>query len=212
MVKVSAIFRINEILTAIEKQAKQLDLANESLPAHRSIAEQSLFAVTLFTTVSDKYFDYVKETRRKTNSLEKLLQAKQTELASALLSQIEQQILSLKTALQANTALHANSQYQLNKRHYKKQHYSQQADRYKKATQAIIQPSQNLYQKLAEHHEFERRLATMIAEREYKRTDSNHKNSQVITQEILKLHQRLGRCRQAISQIEREIELLEKDN
>ncbi len=205
MVKKSAIARIKTILNAIKQQAKAIDHTNKARPAHQTLVENDLFSMTLFSTSSDQYCAYVNETIKKTNELEKLLAANLSELASEQLTQIEQQIIALNNALKANNVLHQDSQYQLNKRKVKTQQY-----KYQKATQAVIQSSQNLYQKLAEHHEFERRLATMIAEREYQRADSSNKESQKITQEILKLHQRLGRCRQAITQIEKEIERAEK--
>ncbi len=205
MVKKSAIARIKTVLNAIKQQAKAIDHTNKARPAHQALVENDLFSMTLFSTSSDQYSAYVNETIRKTNELEKLLAANLSELASEQLTQIEQQIIALNNALKANNVLHQDSQYQLNKHKLKAQQY-----KYQKATQAVIQSSQNLYQKLAEHHEFERRLATMIAEREYQRADSSNKESQKITQEILKLHQRLGRCRQAITQIEKEIERAEK--
>ncbi len=205
MVKKSAIARIKTVLNAIKQQAKAIDHTNKARPAHQALVENDLFSMTLFSTSSDQYSAYVNETIKKTNELEKLLAANLSELASEQLTQIEQQIIALNNALKANNVLHQDSQYQLNKRKVKTQQY-----KYQKATQAVIQSSQNLYQKLAEHHEFERRLATMIAEREYQRADSSNKESQKITQEILKLHQRLGRCRQAITQIEKEIERAEK--
>ncbi len=205
MVKKSAIARLKTVLNTIKTQAKAIDSTNQSRSAHKALAENDLFSITLFSTSSDRYTAYVDETIKKTNELEKLLAANLNELASELLTQIEQQIIALKNALKANNVLHQDSQYQLNKRKIKMQQY-----RYQNAARAVIASSQSLYQKLAEHHEFERRLATMIAEKEYQRADSNSINSQKITQEILKLHQRLGRCRQAITQIEKEIERSEK--
>jgi len=208
MVKKSAIIRIRDVLDNLRKQAYAIDNTNSTSSAHKLLSDNDLFSITLFTTSSDQFSHYVNETNKKLNEFEKLLNENHNELASALLTQIEQQIAALSTALKANNALHQDSLYQLNKRKRKRK---AQQPQYKKAAQAIMQSSQNLYQKLAEHHEYERRLATMIAEREYKRADCSIKASQQITQEILKLHQRLGRCRQAISQIEKDIERIEKD-
>ncbi len=206
MVKKSALVRIKEILTHLKMRADNIDRSNSQSSAHHLLKNNNLFSSTLFYTYSDQFSHYVSETTKKLNEFEKLLNEQHHQLASALLIQIEQQIIALTNALKANNVLHRDSKYQLNKRKVKAQQ-----EQYKRAAQAIIQPSQNLYQKLAEHHEYERRLATMIAEREYKRADSNHKDSQHITQEVLKLHQRLGRCRQAITQIEKDIESMEKD-
>ena len=70
--------------------------------------------------------------------------------------------------------------------------------------------SHQLYQKLTEHHEFERRLMDMVAEREAMRAKCKKHESEKLSIEVLTLHQRLGRCRRAISTIERDIEQVEK--
>ena len=70
--------------------------------------------------------------------------------------------------------------------------------------------SHQLYQKLTEHHEFERRLMDMLSEKERQRLESKKHESEKLSVEVLTLHQRLGRCRKAISAIQREIELAEK--
>jgi len=218
----SAINKIKIILAQIADKALQVDQTNVKLKAHKAFTDRALFAETLFSSYSDKFSDYVGETIRKTNELARLLnhstQTKSNskthnELAAVLLEQIEQQIASLTTALNANKTLHNDGQYRLDKRRQffqVKKQAQKVAQRAKKAVQAITQSSQNNYQKLAEHHEFERRLATMIAEREFERAKCKEKRSQQLTLEILKLHQRLGRCRQAISQIEHDIERSEK--
>ncbi len=220
MQKKSSLTKIKNVLTQIADDAMRIDQANAKLKAHKTFADRALFAETLFTTYSDKFIHYVEETQRKTNELARLIKYStltdhniNNELAKALLEQIEQQIASLTIALSANKTLHNDGQYRLDKRKQFFQAKSQAqklAQKAKKAVQAITQSSQNNYQKLAEHHEFERRLATMIAEREFERAKCKEKRSQQLTLEILKLHQRLGRCRQAISQIERDIERAEK--
>jgi len=211
----SSIAKIKTLLKQIADDANRVDTINANLKAHKTFTDKALFAETLFSTYSDKFSHYVNETLRKTNELARLLEPtsnptqNQNALAATLLEQIEHQIASLTTALKANKTLHNDGQYRLDKR--KKFFQSQkQAQRAQKAVQNITQSSQNSYQKLAEHHEFERRLATMIAERELERSKCQEKRSQQLTLEILKLHQRLGRCRQAISQIERDIERAEK--
>jgi len=205
----SPIARINLLLEQIASQAAAIDKTNTTLKAHKSLQENSLFSNTLFSTFSDKFSHYVQETKRKTAELARLLTTNNNELSTSLLEQIEQQIASLTTALKANDTLHYDGQYRLDKRkaYFKTQTLEKRA---KKMVNAVVQSSQSLYQKLAEHHEFERRLATMIAEREFERTKCGEKKSQLLTLEILKLHQRLGRCRQAISIIENDIVRVEK--
>ena len=50
----------------------------------------------------------------------------------------------------------------------------------------------------------------MIQDRELQRQHANVKRSKQLSEEVLALHQRLGRCRQAISKLEREIAQAEK--
>lgn len=209
MKNTSPLSRINLLLEKIATQAAAIDKANNTLKAHKSLQENSLFANTLFSTYSDKFSHYVQETKRKTAELSRLLTTSNNELSTSLLEQIEQQIASLTTALKANDTLHYDGQYRLDKRkaYFKAQSLEKNAE---KMVKAVVQSSQSLYQKLAEHHEFERRLTAMIAEQEFERSKCGDKKSQLLTQKLLKLHQRLGRCRQAISIIENDIVRAEK--
>ena len=79
-------------------------------------------------------------------------------------------------------------------------------------TKSVLLSSHQLYQQLNEHHEFERRLMDMITEREQERVRSKSAINDKLSLEVLALHQLLGRCRKAISSIERNIELAEKNN
>jgi len=81
---------------------------------------------------------------------------------------------------------------------------------YNNVAKAVLLSSHQLYQKLNEHHEFERRLMDMVQTRQQELTQCRASQSTKLSQEVLALHQRLGRCRKAISAIEREIELAEK--
>ena len=141
------------------------------------------------------------EVKSKTDELSRLLNAKKNNLAHSRLLIIEQQISALRNALNSNGALHKEPQQRL---------VAMKARRYKKAAQAVMQSSHNLHNKLNETFEFERRLLEMIKDRETQRQNATVKQSQQLSGEILALHQRLGRCRQAISKLEREIAQSEK--
>jgi primosomal replication protein N'' len=91
-----------------------------------------------------------------------------------------------------------------------KENANRSLGKYNKAAKAVLLSSHQLYQQLTEHREFERRLIAMITEREQQRQKSRDINNNTVSQEVLALHQRLGRCRKAISSIERNIELTEK--
>ena len=149
---------------------------------HKIIQENDIFSEALFNTHSDLFHPYVAEVKSKTNELSRLLTANKNTLAHSRLLLIEQQISALRNALNSNGALHKEPAQRL---------VAIKARRYKKAAQAVMQSSHNLHKKLNETFEFERRLVEMI-------------------QEVLALHQRLGRCRQAISKLEREIAQSEK--
>ena len=203
--------RLKSLVDQLKQDAKSLDSKNQQGRNQYQFEDKAIFSDHLFSTRSGQYFAYVKEIDSKVKQLTELIDKEslpiaQTPITQTLVEQIELQISSLLTAIQANKARRKKFVANRARKANTKQ------EQFKQAAQAILLPTHQLYAKLAEHHEFERRLATMIAEREYKRAEADATSSQQLSQEILALHQRLGRCRQAITGIEREIELAEKRN
>jgi primosomal replication protein N'' len=196
-----AIDRITAVLDSLAEQAKIIDTENQQTKSHYLLKDKDIFSEALFATNSDKIGAYVEEVRGKTIELSRLLQSGKKELSQNRLQGIEQQISSIINAIRSNKGLHQEAQYRLN---------AINARRYKKAAKELFKSSQALYQQLAEHHEFERRLLAMLNEREQLRQSATPAKAKKILDEVLALHQRLGRCRQAISKIEREIEVSEK--
>lgn len=141
------------------------------------------------------------EIKNKTVQLERLIKNKSNVLSMYQIELLEKQITSLHNAFQSNSNIHKEAQNRLN---------AMKARRFKKSAQAIIQSSKNLYENLAEHHEFERRLLQMLNNKEQERLKASSNNSDKISQEVLILHQRLGRCRKALSKIETDIIKFEK--
>jgi primosomal replication protein N'' len=199
--KHKAIDRLTLLLQQLAQQALQTDQANASLKSHRLIENNSIFSSGLFVTQSDRFIPYIEETQKKVTELSRLLRAEQAQLSAAALAKIELQINALVTALNANNTMHTEA-----KNRYTARNHAYKSNKYKKITQAILQPAQQLYQKLAEHHGFERRLLDMIADSEHQRSTANTATSVQLSEQVLVLHQRLGRCRKAISTIERDIE------
>ncbi len=191
-----AIKKIQSILQMLAQQAADIDEKNKHEKSHKIIQDNDIFAEALFSTHSDLFVPYVKEVQNKTLELSRLLQAQKNTLAHNRILQIEQQISALRTALNSNNTIHKEAAQRLT---------AIKARRYKKAAQAVMQSSHNLHNKLEETFEFERRLLNMIEERELQRQQSTTAKSNRLSEEILALHQRLGRCRQAISKLEREI-------
>ena len=208
----NAIERLSMLLNTLEVKAKQTDLNNTQLKAHRLIENNNLFSPILFVSQSDRFEPYIQETKRRISEFSRLVTANKIDLSKALLLQIEQQIAAISNALNANATMHqaAKVSFDANNKVRIKKAQAKQSSKYQALTQNIIQNSHQLYQKLAEHHEFERRLMDMVNTKERERSSCKMHENDKLSAETLVLHQRLGRCRRAISTIERDIELAEK--
>ena len=196
-----SIIKIKTMLSSLHQQASLIDQQNENNTSFRLRKDRALFAETLFSTNSDKICHYIIEVQSKVDELQILIQSNKDSFSISRLSLIEQQTTAIINAIHAN-----NSQNKASKQHLE----ALKKKRYQKATQSLLQPTQSLYQKLAETHEFERRLKQMLDEKQIELTKALKNKKDKITQELLVLHQRLGRCRQAISKTENQIELSEK--
>ncbi len=192
---------MNSIVESLMVQADQLDSYNRSNKTFNLRKDNTLFSETLFSTNSAYLSPYVKETQKKLTELSKLMQSDKREFSFQRIQLIEQQISAIINAINANEAQNKGSKQQLD---------AIKARRYKKAAASLIESSQHLHQQLAETNEFERRLQQMLDDKQVELNNSSHKNHDKLSSEMLVLHQRLGRCRQAISKIERKIEMSEK--
>lgn len=215
-----AIGRLSVLLEHLSVKAKQTDQLNSEQKSHRLIENNNLFSQHLFTTQSDKIYLYAEEIKNRLNGFARLHVLSdenntKAEFAKTSLLQIEQQISALLNAIQANETMHQAAQASFNakrKVRIKSVQASQlnQTNKFNKQTQSVLLSSHQLYQQLTEHHEFERRLKDMITEREQQRNRAKSASIERLSQEVLALHQRLGRCRKAISSIEKNIEQVEK--
>lgn len=216
-----AIQRLSTLLEHVSAQAKQTDILNTKHASHWLIENNNLFSMHLFSTESDQFSPYVKEIGKRLAEFSRLyaLSDKNTtkaEFAMSSLLKIEQQIAALMNAIKSNQSMHRAAQvsFDAKKKVRAKTHKAnqkQQQDKYKSIAKSALLSSHQLYQKLTEHREFERRLIDMVNEREQQRQKSRSMANDKLSQEVLALHQRLGRCRKAISDIERNIELTEKN-
>jgi primosomal replication protein N'' len=209
---VNSIERLTEVLMRLAIEAKQIDTENNKNKSHRLIENNNLFSPSLFFTQSDRYLPYVEEIERKLAEFTRLVASNKITLSKALLEQLEQQISAISNALQANSTIHqaAKLSFDANKKIRVKKAKAKQVSKYRDLAKTLVLNSHQLYQKLTEHHEFERRLMDMLMEKERQRLECKKHESEKLSFEVLTLHQRLGRCRKAISTIEREIELAEK--
>ncbi len=193
-------------------EATQTDAMNAQNKSHRLIENNNLFSSTLFVSQSDRFLPYVKEVERRLVEFTRLVAANKIELSQALLQQLEQQISAISNALHANSTMHqaAKLSFDANYKVRIKKAKAKQANKYRNLTKKLVLSSHQLYQKLTEHHEFEQRLMDMLIEKERQRLKCKSHENEKLSTEVLTLHQRLGRCRKAISTIERDIELAEK--
>lgn len=208
----NSIERLTEVLVYLAKEAKQLDNQNCNNKSHYLIENNNLFSPTLFFSQSDRYSPYVEEVKRRLPEFQRLIATNRIELSKALLTQIEQQISAISNALHANSTLHqaAKLSFDANKKVRIKKAKAKQSNKYRSLANKLVLTSHQLYKKLTEHHEFERRLMDMLIEKERQRLTCKKHESERLSAEVLTLHQRLGRCRKAISTIERDIERAEK--
>ncbi|GAA0816718.1 primosomal replication protein [Colwellia asteriadis] len=215
---VNATNRLKYLLEQINQQAKAIDQQNTHSTSHKLIENNNLFSEHLFHCRSDQFLHYVKEVEERINDFIRLNSSStqsnnRSSLAITTLQQIEQQISALYNAIQANAAMHQAAQINFDAVKKVKIKYAKQKNennKYHDVTSKVLSSSHLLYEKLNEHHEFERRLLNMITEREQQRSVAKQVNSEQLSKEVLALHQRLGRCRHAISIIERDIEFAEK--
>lgn len=193
-------------------EAKQIDAKNTQNKSHRLIENNNLFSPSLFSSQSDRYLPYVEEIERKLAEFTRLVASNKITLSKKSLEHLEQQISAISIALQANSTIHqaAKLSFDANKKIRVKKAKAKQVSKYRDLAKTLTLNSHQLYQKLTEHHEFERRLMDMLMEKERQRLECKKHESEKLSFEVLTLHQRLGRCRKAISTIERDIELAEK--
>ena len=193
--------KLTIITEDLKTQTSLIDYESRNLPASMLLTTDC-FINTLFQQKSEYLSSYVQEVRVNIAKLDELMSdLNKNDRCELLIKVIEQQILALITAINARTTQLkiAKQQCQIQNRYFQK-----------KAAQSFMQSSHALYQNLAETHEFERRLMVMLEEKQKALLTAPTKKQQTLSEQILTLHQRLGRCRQAISKIEHQIELSEK--
>lgn len=201
--------RLTSIIHELDQQAKQLDKQNSQQKVLNQLSDNPLFSSNLFYFQGDRLSGYTQELLKRVKEIQKHLACNNKLVAHQLITNIEQQISALLNAFGANNIRLKSATFEQKQRQHWYNKNNKQASKYQQAVSAVLEPIQSLYQKLSEYHGFEQRLAVMIAEREQTRAQKGVSSAQ-LSQEILALHQRLGRCRKAITQVEQQIALAEK--
>jgi len=205
---ISSIERLASLLEQIEVQTIKIDQLNIKRKTHTLVENDDLFSLTLFSAQSNLFEPYIKEIKREIAELNRLYMKNKTDYSKLLLQKIEQQISAILNAIRSNDTMPKAASLSVNT--YKKVRIkSIKETTHKNTIEKIIYSKNQLHQKLIEHHEFERRLMNMLTEKDNLRARCKPSESQKLSLEVLTLHQRLGRCRKAISIIERDISLAE---
>ncbi|WP_189637777.1 primosomal replication protein PriC [Thalassotalea sp. HSM 43] len=201
--------RLQSMVKQLHSDAKATDKLNKDRKSHYYIKEQALFSETLFPVSSTEFSHYVSYVDKQLNHLIALQNAGHKQLADSLLEQLEQQISAIIVALKSDPNRHKDSDYrlQINKRRYNQR---QSDNRQHSQAKSVMMNAHQMHSKLVEYRGFESRLELMIREEEQKLKRSNGANQNALQQSIFALHQRLGRCRRAIADLERKIEDSEK--
>jgi primosomal replication protein N'' len=178
-----------DLLSTLSKQLQQLKQDAEQIDLHPAFGKpQNWFDTALFSCRSASLTDYVVEAQRNLQHLQ------QNSLSDAARLRLVQHLSEQTTAI---TRAFRNVEV--------RRKSGSRTQKIKAVVAKIGASSQQLYQQLSEIQEFERRLLDMIAL-------AKRDNSEQAIQRTLALHARLGRCRQALSDIERQIQDLERRN
>lgn len=171
-------------LQALEHQLALLAQAVAPL-ADRSLV-YSRFDRQLFQSHGTRLRDYLSEVEHNFQSLRHLVAENRTERVAFMTEKLIAQIGALQREL------------------------STQALRRQEEKTPVVTAS-DLYQKLAEHQDYERRLNLMIQDRESQLDRAATLSAQQqLQREIAALEGRLARCRQALARLERQVEKREQ--
>lgn len=177
-----------DLLATLHHQLQQLWQQAEQIDLQQVAGKpQNWFDSALFSCRSPHLTDYVSEAQRNLRHLQ-----------DSRLSNIAKQRLVQRLSEQTSALTRAFRNVETRRKPTSK-------GKLKAVVQQISASSQQLYQQLSDTQEFERRLQDMISL-------ANRENSTDALQRSLALHARLGRCRKALSDIERQIQDLERRN
>ncbi|MTD27073.1 primosomal replication protein PriC [Erwinia sorbitola] len=169
---------------------QQLDMQFEQLartvePHANKRTGQARFDIKLFHCHTTRLGDYLLEIRQTLEQLKQSVKDNRTESVAWMAERVVMQMSALQRELATQTM---------------------------RSNESRAAPvKENLYEKLAEHQGFERRLRAMISDREsLLATQETLAQQQQLQRELAALEGRLQRCLQALKRIERGIENRER--
>lgn len=149
---------------------------------HPNKSEQCLFSPGLFQCLSHNLNDYLSEINVNYFALKRMVEKKQNINISFMSERLIEQIAALTREIA--TRPHQQTKKSGNKT-----------------------TKEDVYQKLARHQDYQRRLQDMIRDKQLELTKQTYQQEKIrLQQEIASYENRLYRCQYAIKQIERQIE------
>ena len=160
------------------------EIAQAIAPVASLRASQARFDRKLFATHGTQLKDYLLEVQANMNQLQHSVEQSKTDQVAFLAEKLTGQLAALQREL---------------------------ATKELRKSERQRPEAENFYQQLATHQGYERRLQTMINDRESQHSQQTTLvGQQKLQREILALEGRLQRCRQATARIERIIERQER--
>ncbi|MEH2919782.1 primosomal replication protein PriC [Samsonia erythrinae] len=173
----------HKLLLALDQQISTL--TKEIEPLADNPVPQLRFDRQLFSSYGTRLRDYHAEVERNLLAIKQLVAEQRTERVAFLAEKLVSQIAALQRELATQSLRRQESQF--------------------------TPPPEDVYHKLAEHQDYERRLLSMIQDRESLLITQTHLSErQRLQKELAALEGRLSRCRQSLSRLERQIERREQ--
>ncbi|MFQ6371511.1 primosomal replication protein [Shewanella sp. YIC-542] len=199
-------------LQLLEQQVLQHD-ASLAAREQKLLAHTERFNDELFHQHGAKLAPCVQQLRDSINQLERQLQRQiSAATVTKTCEKIQDRFVALKRAM-ATTNIDVKEQQaqKLQKQRYFRQKQSQrhQQSGFSWIANQVMQSSHRLYQELDKHLNWEKKILLKIEQLQYQ-LDTCHSTAKIAIQnDLLSMHRRLGKCRQAISYIEDRIQVFE---
>lgn len=212
----------NELMNKLKQQLKRLEqdvLQHDSqLPKTQQtmLLDIERFNRSLFIQSGAKLFPCIEQIAKNINQLEKQFTFKLAQQSMLYHCQrIQDQFTAVKRALQATNLDIKTAQHKKTikrKMAVKRHQLAHQESGFNWIASNVMQNSHKLYEELNKHLNWQKKMQYKIDILQSELAHC-HKNDKMTRQnEILLLHRRLGKCRQAITYIEERIQLYERPN
>lgn len=194
-----SVHQIEQLRAKLAELTAQLQ--HQKLMQQNWFSASDVFNSSSFYTKSEELDDYLTEIQNNITRLESVTEQSHAEY---LTERIAAQFSCFKNF--TNSSYLSTKYSNQNKKHFSK------VNRVKQMAARVTQSAQTLYQELSKLQEYERRLLDMVAEKQAQLQHANASNRSELQNAVLLTQQRLGRCRQALSGVEEQIQALDKQS